>query len=140
MKNEKVVATFTYVKSKYENLDANDFAYILFFADRYHLEKHGRSIYNEMYIRTPDGPIGLVSVILFNKLINSPCERKYLSESDIEALDMSIREWQNNRNGQENQFFKLTYENDDYDILNVDDIINTIPDNKDLKDYVHNYG
>ncbi len=87
---------------------------LLFFADRYHLRKYGRLISDDIYFALPHGPVASNSLDILNIIMNghnaganktylkrkstntfvavdNTYELEYLSDSDVEALDFTIK-------------------------------------------------
>jgi uncharacterized phage-associated protein len=117
---EKTINGVLYVVSKVKHKDFHKIFKILYFADREHFAKYGRPITGDVYIKMPAGPVpsklyDLVKVIKGDSFFSSvpsvsaqysayfsvigeyfiepkiAADLSYLSESDIEELDLSIK-------------------------------------------------
>ena len=101
---EKAVEAILWIANQRQGeIDVYTIVKVLFFADFYHLNKYGRTICGDNYVALENGPVPSetyrilspkrpAAQIHFTRIENiinphRPCNREYLSESDIEALE-----------------------------------------------------
>lgn len=104
--DKKTLEVLVYVANRTDSL--LHIAAILYYADKYHLERYGRLITGDKYIPMPNCPVPSGAYDIINSLSPSVKEAlsvggqivmplrlsdmQYLSESDIECLNKAIEE------------------------------------------------
>lgn len=141
---------------------------VLFYADKYHLEKYGRFISGDCYIAMPEGPVpsGAYDIIkcargdlrnddqritslnpsesldVTDKFIIAPLrdpDLDYLSESDIECLNLAIN---NYANMDHNDLWNLVHSELSYKKsklnkpIKFNDILESLPNYIEVLDYL----
>lgn len=114
-RKEESIQAILYVAGKYEKKDIHKICKTLYFADREHLSKYGRSITGDTYIAMAFGPVPSSIEDIFKAMrggyfapfvedikqyfeftnkycikLNKEADTDYLSESDIECLDNAV--------------------------------------------------
>lgn len=124
--SEKIVEILLYISNKKPNIGFHQMSKVLYFADRKHLVRHGRTITGDSYFAMKDGPVPSETYDLlkalkstsFNVLHEEAIKERievvhsyqirpkdqadtdFLSETDIECLDESFEENKNLSYGQ----------------------------------------
>jgi uncharacterized phage-associated protein len=160
---EKAVEALLYIAEQVP--DTYTALKVLYFADKDHLSKYGRLICSDSYVAMLHGPVpsGTYDLIKYargdgfflldvpiqeafavqgNDII--PCRKAnldFLSESDIECLDIAIEQYGRMSFGQLRQIshneeaFKSVDRND---FISLEAIVKSLPDSEQLWDYIEN--
>lgn len=106
------VESILYIGNRLSDPGMHNTFKMMYFADKYHLEKYGRLIFDDDYIAMKDGPVpsetfnlakqvrrGYFSFLPFDIhdryhiSVNRDADRSVFSESEIEALDFAIKKY-----------------------------------------------
>ncbi len=110
---DRALNALLYVANRLERRDIHKIFKILYFADMSHLLKYGRAITGDTYVAMNYGPVpssiyDMVKVVRGDSWFSAPdlkaffamngntltplrdCDKNYLSDSDVQALDESI--------------------------------------------------
>ena len=164
---EKALEAIVYVSHKTNNLF--HIVKTLYYADKLHLEKYGRLITGDYYVAMKEGPVpsGAYDIIkrargddqLFEARIVKACPEEaiqvknrdeviprrvpnleYLSESDLDCLDESIRLYA----GMDyKELWRIAHEEDAYkkahknSPMQLSDIILSLPNGKEVLEYLN---
>jgi uncharacterized phage-associated protein len=156
-----------YIVSKLPDPTFHSVSKVMYFADRYHLERYGRLICGDTYIAMKHGPVPSVIYDLLKAVKNggsltlnaelvqmflaalevkgnfyivekAQANLDYLSESDIEALDYSIKQYGSLT------FSELTKQSHDdayestgfNDVIDIETIVRTFEDSELLLEHL----
>ncbi len=75
-------AIIFFLDNKVSYLTKTKFIKMMYFADKYHFENYGRSIFGDTYIKLPHGPIPTLSL----SIINNDCDNADVKEYTDEFL------------------------------------------------------
>ena len=160
--HEKILETIIYIAStEKEPMHYRKIAYLIYFADKTHLEKYARTITGDDYIAIYQGIVPAhVYVNLLNSKynVNNPnfhisyngiivdrvVDLNEFSESDIEILDKTIQVyskfplWQLQEFARDSIWRKIWVEGDKKKAINVDmlDVIQSVDDENSLLNYL----
>jgi len=173
---EKFVNAIAYFASKVKDLDKYKTVKLLYLADRLHLIKYARPIVGDRYYRAPYGPIPDIALHIISDAIddikaswtdsvkqyikidrepkypilkgNKPADLEVFSESELETLDIIIKEygnksfdelkrlthkqavWERSREGEEIDY-RLFFE-EDPDAKNILELVELEQEDRDL--------
>lgn len=160
---EKAIEVILYIASQCTNI--YNILKVIYFADKEHLTRYGRLIYEDSYVAMSHGPVpsgayDLVKYARGESLWDSnlpfdigfsveghhliPCRKAnidLLSESDVECLDIAIQKY---GTLSFNQLKRISHAEEAYQSADQDDfipleaIIQSLPDSDMLLDYVQN--
>lgn len=71
---EKLIDILTIFSKNHQDLTKLRIAKLLYFIDKYHLQKHGRVVLNDRYYRLPKGPIPGLTLNLLNEFFDPEFE------------------------------------------------------------------
>jgi uncharacterized phage-associated protein len=160
---KKALESILYVCSKLKAPTIHDVSKLLYWADKYHLQHYGRQLFDDTYIAMKHGPVpsgcydmiksvrgdGIFAfsddvtasfkVIENHRVeINREPNLKYLSKSEIAALDFSVKKYG------ALSFTDKTKESHDSawqeaqrdDSMSLESIIKTLPNSEELWSYI----
>ncbi len=154
---KKALEVLIYTSKKEPNY--YDTLKIIYFADRYHLEKYGRFICGDNYIAMKSGPVpsGIYDIIndvklkrndefnndftIINEYTIKPLREpnmKKLSKSDIEAIDKSFEEnkdltYIEKKNKSHDKSYKNAKRND---LISIEEIVKTLPNSEVILEHL----
>ena len=76
---------------------------LLYFADKYHLNKYGRPIFNDKYIKLQHGPVPSLTLNIINSF-------NQLDNEDLEEYTEKLREFVEIKETKDNQYKKTIFE------------------------------
>jgi len=88
-------ALILFLDKQVSSLTVTKFINMMFFADMFHLEKYGRSVFSDSYIKLPEGPVPLntINAVSEDKFVeefskySSKFDERIFSRSEIEVLN-----------------------------------------------------
>lgn len=162
---KKILETILFIAGKAPIPDKFHIAKILYFADKYHLEKYGRTICNDYYIAMDGGPVPSKTYDLikdvegkgWTTILSKEAKESfkveghfikplreansdYLSESDMECIIKAINNYGNMTfEDLKKESHDEAYNSADQDgVIPLQAIINTLDDAESILDYISN--
>lgn len=158
---QKAVEALLYVIPKIRKQDMYTALKVLYFADRFHLERYGSQIYGESFVAMKNGPVPSFAYDLVKSARGDgyplpyiqdtlAVENKYtlhalrepnfelLSQSNIECLDEAIEKFgqlpfNDLMNASHDEAFKSADRND---YISLENLVKSLPDGEILLDYL----
>lgn len=154
--DEKIVETLLFVLNRVDYVDKHKLSKILYFADKSHLEKYGRTITGDSYVKMKFGPVPSRTYDLIKssfggevpfhidgqRVIPDRHENiEELSESDVICLNASIKEYEDK---DFSELVTLSHDaswhkaemNQHY---SLDDFLETFENKETIKDHLENW-
>jgi len=168
-KAEKSIEAILYIAQYVEQPTFHRISKVMYFADKVHLEKYGRFICGDSYVAMKHGPVPMYTYdilkvvrgdgfapffketdiqlaekafIVIDKSLVKPlraAQLDYFSESDLECLDGSIKEYGSMSFGQLTDLShdKAWQAADENDHIDIEQIVATLTSTENLLDLLH---